>query len=217
MYVLPRKPSGDLYFPNSTFQQVFTHQLLYQCKSWFSLNSRCQGRNALLRLALSRKVLPWHWSLGLVSTSDDLCFFFWSLSDMDWGVKCAGREFRGTSTSSSPTRMSPWRWEKLQFKIESTDQRLTTTQDCCGRRMCQATRGEDLKNSFSTSSLGSVFAGSSLMSMTSHGTFRPNLDLQIPLPRGGHLKSILYNHLPWPLPCSLQQVSYLRCWWLLIE
>ena len=34
--------------------------------------------------------------------------------------------------------------------------------------------------------------------------------LQVPLPRGGHLNSILYNNLPRPLPCSLQQVTFYR-------
>ena len=82
-------------------------------------------------------------------------------------------------------------WRKVWKDLSSSYYwRWTTIHESCGQRVCQVTHGEDLKSSFSTSSLGSVFAGI-------QQTFPliltwPHLPLEVPLAWGGFSEGSIF-------------------------
>ena len=151
------KPSGDLFFPNSTFQQVHNQILVKWWQRQYSTNISHDFdpmtifREGMLFSAsrfpgysLWPALLIWsYWHNWLNCHNCEMCrerfpgYKYFIFTDEDVTLKVAEVIIE--------IIVKWWRW--------------TIIRESFGRRMFQPTLGEDLKNFFSTFSLGSAFAG----------------------------------------------------------
>ena len=151
------KPSGDLFFPNSTFQQVHNQILVKWWQRQYSTNISHDFdpmtifREGMLFSAsrfpgysLWPALLIWsYWHNWLNCHNCEMCrerfpgYKYFIFTDEDVTLK--------VGEVIIEIIVKWWRW--------------TIIRESFGRRMFQPTLGEDLKNFFSTFSLGSAFAG----------------------------------------------------------